>query len=293
MTTLYLQPRTGFCSRLLVLNEAYQVAKETKSKLVIIWKQTSDCNLDYYDTFSKTQFSDIDCKIVQTYELKDFGKRILSREVFKTIIEIPAWIFSTITIRRYRKKKEQFFPYDKRDRNCQAEDYHRIIEALKAGNSVYCMAYEGLSGYQAEGFYDLSAISFSDKVVSEAKAIVGNEPYVSVHIRRTDHWVAIENSHTEDFELKMDNEIANNPNVRFFLATDDYEEENRIISRYGDRIVVQKNKDLSRASKKGMHDSIIDLLCLANGQKVIGSQRSIFSKVSAELNNIPLDIANM
>lgn len=293
MTTLYIQPRTGFCSRLLVLNEAYQVAKETGSRLVIIWKQTEDCNLDYYDTFDKKQFADIDCKVVQTYELKDFGRRLFSREIFKTIVEIPAWIYSTVMLRKYRTKKEQFFPYDKRDRECQAEDYHKIVEKLKSGDNIYCMAYEGLSGYQAEGFYDLTAISFSDKVIREAKSIVGDEPYISVHIRRTDHWVAIENSHTEDFEIKMDREIETNSNVRFFLATDDMEEEKRMIARYGDRIIVQKDKDLSRASKKGMHDSIIDLLCLSYGRKVIGSQRSIFSKVSAELNNIPLDIANM
>lgn len=152
------------------------------------------------------------------------------------------------------------------------------------------MAYEGLSGYEAEGFYDLSAIRFSESAIKEAETIVKHQSYVGVHIRRTDHVVAIANSHTEDFVERMNQEIEKNSQVKFFLATDDSREEERITGIFGDRISVQRNRDLRRSSKQGMHNSIIDCLCLSRAQYILGSQRSIFSKVSAELNKIPLYI---
>ena len=298
-TILYVQPRTGFCSRLLVLNEAYQVAKECGARLVIIWKQTGDCNCDYYDAFSKKQFRDIVCRVHQTFEVRDFIGRQKDAahnrewaEYWKNILMIRNWIYSAIMLRVYRKKKNQFFPYDKRDRKCQAQDYENIKRCLKSGKSCYCMAYEGLSGYEAEGFYDLSAIRFSEASVKEAEAIVQNQPYVGVHIRRTDHVVAIANSHTEDFVNRMKQEIEKDSQVQFFLATDDSKEEERMLQLFGDKIFVQKDRDLRRSSKKGMHNSIIDCLCLSRAQYILGSQRSIFSKVSAELNKIPLYIVN-
>lgn len=298
-TTLCLQPRTGFCSRLLVLNEAYQVAKECSARLVIIWKQTEDCNCDYFDAFSRKQFQDISCKVYQTFEAKDFFirqkeaiKEKNGREFWKNIALIPNWIYSVIMLRIYRKKTPQFFPYNKRDRKCQAEDYEKIKQCLKSGKSCYCMAYEGLSGYEAEDFYNLSSIQFSDNVIKEAEAIVQTQSYVGVHIRRTDHVVAIANSHTEDFVERMKQEIEKDSQVKFFLATDDAKEEERIIGIFGNKVFVQKNRDLRRSSKQGMHNSIIDCLCLSRAKYILGSQRSIFSKVSAELNNILLYIVN-
>lgn len=298
--TLFLQPRTGFCSRLLVLNEAYQVAKECNADLVIIWKQTEDCNCDYYDAFDKEQFQDISCKVYQTFEAKDFWGREKEalrekkwKEFFSNIGLVSNWVRSVILLRAYRNKQGQFFPYDKRDRKCQAQDYEEIKKVLKSGRNCYCMAYEGLSGYEAPGFYELSAVRFSQKAIKEAEDILeGHRDYVAVHIRRTDHAVAIANSHTEDFVECMKREIEKDNSVHFFLATDDKTEEDTMLRLFGDRITVQKNKDLRRSSKQGMHDSIIDCLCLSMCKYILGSQRSIFSKVSSELNNIPLYIVN-
>lgn len=293
--TLYLQPRTGFCSRMLVLNEAYLMAKECNARLVIIWKQTADCNCEYYMAFDKSQFSDIDCQVWQTFEMSDFKgylKKGQMSSVFHCLGQVVPWIKSVTLRRKYEKLKGQFYPYEERDRSVQAGYAKQMEATLKEGKDVYCMAYEGLTGYEGENFYNLEAIKIGQGVIEEAKAITGEQEYVSVHIRRTDHVVAIANSKTDDFVEKMQEELDRNPDTRFFLATDDMTEEERIISIFGDRIIVQKNKDLRRSSLEGMHCSLIDLMCLAGGKYVIGSQRSIFSKVSAQLNNIPLYIAN-
>lgn len=280
---------------MLVLNEAYLMAKEYNARLVIIWKQTGDCNCEYYMAFDKSQFSDIDCQVWQTFEMSDLKRYLRSgdiKSVVHCIGQLVPWIRSVTLRRKYEKLEGQFYPYEERDRSIQA-GYAKQMEAkLKEGRDVYCMAYEGLTGYEGENFYNLEAIKIAQGVIDEAKAITGGEEYISVHIRRTDHVVSIANSKTDDFVEKMQEELNQNPDTRFFLATDDLTEEERIISIFGDKIIVQKNKDLRRSSKEGMHCSLIDLMCLAGGKCVIGSQRSIFSKVSARLNDIPLYIAN-
>lgn len=295
---LIIQPHTGFCSRILAINEAYQLAKQYNYQLNIIWKQTEDCNCDYWDAFDKKQFSDISCKVYQTFECKDLlGREIDNlkkanfREMFKDVFMIADWIYSIVTYRIYKGRKGLFFPYDRRDRKYHAEDYEDIKKCLQKGENCYAMPYEGMSGYSNPGMYDLSAICFAKAALDETEKILkGNENIIGVHIRRTDHVAAIAGSKTEDFIARMNKVLKDNPDTVFYLATDDFDEEKRIKEVFGSRIITQKNKDLSRASKAGMHTSLIDLLCLSRTKYILGSKRSVFSKVSAELNNIPLYI---
>ncbi|MCR4746659.1 MAG: hypothetical protein K5894_15700 [Lachnospiraceae bacterium] len=67
-------------------------------------------------------------------------------------------------------------------------------------------------------------------------------------------------SPTSLFIEYMYNELKNNPDVKFFLTTDDEKECNRIIEEFGsDKILYISNIELKRDSVNGMQHAFADM----------------------------------
>ena len=91
----------------------------------------------------------------------------------------------------------------------------------------------------------------------------------------------------------MKKEIDANPDVKFFLATDDKDEEALLRKTFPGKIVSNENRTLRRDSLDGMYDALLDLFCLAACKKIIGSYCSSFTDTAASLGNIPKFIAGI
>ena len=128
---------------------------------------------------------------------------------------------------------------------------------------------------------DFSIFVPHSKYISAANELIGNANSIGIHIRRTDNIKSIENSPTELFLDEIRNRIREDGDIRFFLATDSVEEELKIKSEYGDYILTQKKKNLSRNSTEGIQNALIDLICLAHCDEIWGSYWSSFSETAA------------
>lgn len=111
---------------------------------------------------------------------------------------------------------------------------------------------------------------------------------VGIHIRRTDNAESISRSPTELFERAIETEIEKNPNAQFYLATDSAEDQQRLISIFGSRIIANANKTISRKTQQGMVDALVDLVCLSRSAKIFGSYWSSFSETAATLGETEL-----
>ena len=98
-------------------------------------------------------------------------------------------------------------------------------------------------------------------------------------------------SSTDAFITSMEAVLKKDPDATFYLATDDMNEEARLRERFGDKIISNKNRDLSRASVNGIRDALIDLFCLSRTSAIIGSYFSSFTDTAAAMHGIPLTIA--
>ncbi|CAE7833525.1 unnamed protein product [Symbiodinium sp. CCMP2592] len=116
------------------------------------------------------------------------------------------------------------------------------------------------------------------------------EGTVSVHIRRTDHTKAIARSPEDLFVQAMD---SYGTEAKFFLATDDAEVESRLRRRYGQRLLTQPKRTLSRNDPDGIEDALLDLLMLSQGSEVLGSYKSSFSAMAAHFRCIPLHVVDI
>jgi len=136
-------------------------------------------------------------------------------------------------------------------------------------------------------------IKFKQEYVDISKSINMYDNIIGVHIRRSDFITyGFPISPTDGFIKYMNDELTNDPTVKFFVSTDDKNTEDYILSLFGKDTIIthSKNNGYNRQSKLYVKDGVIDLLCLSYCKKIYGSEQSTFSEVASILNNAELII---
>ena len=89
----------------------------------------------------------------------------------------------------------------------------------------------------------------------------------------------------------MNEALKEDPQTMFYLATDDLSEEEYLRNQFPDKIISNRERNLSRDSISGIQDAMLDLYCLAATTKIIGSFFSSFTDIAADMHQIPKIIA--
>jgi hypothetical protein len=110
---------------------------------------------------------------------------------------------------------------------------------------------------------------------------------IGIHIRRTDHKIAIKNSPLELFEQKIEEEISKNERVNFYLASDCSDTKNHLVNKYG-TIIRTDFEPGDRTTLEGMYRGITELYALSKTAKVYGSCKSSYSRTACEMTEIEL-----
>lgn len=115
-------------------------------------------------------------------------------------------------------------------------------------------------------------------------------PYtIGLHIRRTDHQQAIDESPLELFTDAIDREAEAHADLRIYLATDDEATKAALFDRYGDRILTSP-AEATRESANGIREALVEMLTLSCTQHIYGSAGSTFSPIAACLGDVPITI---
>lgn len=124
---------------------------------------------------------------------------------------------------------------------------------------------------EEKNLVDYSVIKLKNEFYQKVEDILGDKDnIVGVHIRRTDHAFCVDTNKTEFFVKKIEEILKKEPSTRFFLSTDDKNEEDKLCALLGDKIIIQKDKKWGRDTTDGMESGIIDLLCLAKCKYILG-----------------------
>lgn len=251
---LIIQPSGGLCNRMRVINSAYILAKKRNESLTVVWKNCDELNCPFEHLFqlpSELKVLNIrsDWNLKKLYLQFTSNQRVINSEIEdnKTAGVLHDDFYHSLKKNVYISTWEHFYP---------SGDYHlftptpairKRIDAITAAFGGHC---------------------------------------VGVHIRRTDHTWAIENSPTTGFAAAMEQELELHPDTKFYLATDDAHEELILREKFPDCIISNTEKTLERSSIKGMEDALIDLMCLSSTTKIFGSYFSSFTDIAAEMNGI-------
>lgn len=300
---------SGLTSRCRTLVHAYYIMKENKNqkKLVIVWPLEWACGIHFREVFADEIFSDINFRVIEIggkrffdstmdgivacMKNRKYGQAIKAvflhsmDYIYKIITQIrnkvPAFLFGKCFFDLTPPKETGWFSENALKYTKYISD--KIQKALFEGRKIYIKAYNGILFDMDREKLDYSVIRFREEYWNKVKETVGSGGgYIGVHIRRTDHRIAIEESDTDSFIRKIDEICEKMPSMKIFLATDDKKEEQTLRNIYGNRLIVQSNKKWGRAGSEEMKSSVIDCLCLSRCECILGSSGSSYSSFAAK-----------
>ncbi len=257
---IIIQPSGGLCNRMRVINSGWQLAQERKERLLVLWNCNSELNCPFEDLFQP----------VKEFQITDIRS-----------VASPRKLFYQKTARTYLTN-EEILAHRSPDGRLTA-DY---VQGLRS--NIYIFTWEQF--YPAKDYHLFCPTEKMRKRIESMTSGFGPS-CVGIHIRRTDNRPAIGKSSTECFIECMKKELDSDPDTRFYLATDDLEEERIIRAAFPGRILSNEKRCLRRDSAEGIQDALLDLYCLANTRKIIGSYFSSFTDIAADMRKIPKIIA--
>ncbi len=277
MKKLVVKPIGGLCTRLLVIDSVIKLVKLLKpDEAIIIWEKNLNINCSFKELF---HFPDR----LQFIETKGFSKFSI-RSYFELYNSFHPSTFRCPFLNKSLGKETRYESVKYADEMDQMinlnEDYFLNMNV----ESLY-VSFWGRLVPKTQEIFKLHPI---DNISKQINNIVNafNKYTIGVHIRRTDHYHAIKYSTTEGFIKAMENKVENF-NASFFLSSDSDKIIKTIQKRFGNRIITQ-DRISDRNSSSGIKDAVIDLFCLSKTKEIIGSYKSTFSQVAAEIGGIDI-----
>lgn len=267
-----IKPYGGIGNRIRSIDSVIAFTKTDKSPVTLIWEQLPSLN----------------CRFDKLFILPDYIK-IVEKKGIQSIFLLKVIGFlkklAGITGIHFPPGYEMYL-YEDQLKKLRESNYD--FTELRKKNSVYI---ETQHRFYSTG-EDFREFRVVDDIRFKVEKIIAGytSNTVGVHIRRTDNQVSIDNSPLEMFINRMHMEISENPDTRFFLATDSGEVEMKLLEIFKDRIIIQPNKQLGRNNPGAIRDALVDMLCLSRTRKILGSYWSSFSESAALMGNLQLII---
>jgi len=255
-------PQGGLCNRMRSIDAAIGLSVVANTELVIQWHKDPGLNAEFDELFK------IPDKIHKLVTINYNG--------------FLAQLRKSVRKRLYRVTFDQYF---------SEKDLMQFI--VKGGDLVKLANQKSICITACNRFLDVKPyyehLEVNSETLNIAKSVIPDPSgIIGVHLRRTDHKVAIARSPLVLFVKAMKQEVQNDNKVRFFVATDSIDTENELTSIFPGRIIVHKKSTYNRANVSAIRDALIDLNCLSRTSKIIGSYSSSFSEEAANIGGVDL-----
>lgn len=253
-------PNSGLCNRIRGIASAIFIANKLHANLIIRWNKEKGCNAAFSDLFNPIRLSNVVLK-----ENKLF------------------WYATPMRRNFYIPKYLQNFLFDHRIYDFNKNTSGNIFDHIKNTKNLLLSSAHSMSEH-----YPINKIFEPKQSIIDMIPVFDKKYTTGIHIRGTDYRV-ITNEFMSAYETEMDRIIEKIPKSKFFLATDEKIVKERLISKYGDRIICL-NINLTRNNVNGIQGAVADLWGLSKCNKVIGTYYSSFSEIAAEIGGIELII---
>ncbi len=265
-----LVPSGGLANRMRAIASAYQLAAETGSQLQVVWFQDWGLGAPFHALFEQPH----DLSLREA-TLKD--KLIYDRPRRKNfwLPSLPQQFLFERCLREDdigNLKKKNF-------------DFASWLQGHRCYMSCFGLISEVNPALFQKLFVPVAAIHEVVKSYEEQFS----DYTIGVHIRRTDHSIAILQSPDELFLERVKHEIDLHHDTKVFLATDSNDVKSTFVAAFGNRVVMQPDES-SRSSIDGIRSGLVDMYTLSLTKKIYGSAFSTFSMVAASLGDNQLEI---
>ncbi len=260
---IFLNPRGGLCNRLRVIGSAIKLGMDYDDSIIVFWRKSPALGCLFEELFEGITYKSQKGKL--TLKNVEYSEDMLIREIEGEVGKKRSYYDTIADTKKFQ------------------EDY---IKAEGRGKFLLSTCY---------GFYDFfdeyDWLSLRKDILDKIEFITSlyGRHCIGIHIRRTDNEMAKRFSPNELFERIIDEEIKQNADVKFYLATDDMEVKKDFLDIFSPRIITSQCQTLARENRKGMISAVIDLYALARTQKIYGSYWSSFSQTAAAIGGIRVE----
>jgi hypothetical protein len=267
-------PTSGLGNRLRIMASGIKLAREGNKKLQIYWNRNPELNAPFDRLFEYPLHMSI-----KPIPLK-YKVWIVMRRFSSKLFGFENWYLSLF--------KFDFVFLDSMVNDVLQNRLDLQKEVNKATKTFIC-SYEEVNYFDLMDYQIFKPVADIQKTI-EVMALQFTSATIGIHIRATDHVASIKNSPFYLFENKIDEELRNNPEVTFFIATDNEDYQNTLLQKFGKKKILFHTKVFRRDVTEGITDAVVDLFCLSKTSKIYGSYWSSFSYVAGRIGQVPVHI---
>jgi len=262
---VYVEPIGGLCNRMRVIASAYQLIRPQGGKLVVKWTANEELNCPAKALFSLPR----DIRVVDVKGGDNLAEKLV---YYRLRLGYRYRVGNNQVMNA--KQAGNLIPQDK--------TYYETCETFhKDSRDVDCSIFTPAP--------ELETLA-REKIGKTTQG--GQHPVIGLHIRRTDHSVSIRQSPTELFCRVLEARLKENPDTRFYLATDDGSLRkffSHTYNRDAEIVFFNDSKALGRDTPAGIKAAFVELLTLSMTRRIYGSCGSSYTDMAAAMGGIPLD----
>jgi hypothetical protein len=258
---LTIEPLGGLCNRMRALDSAFALARTLRYPVTILW------NID----------ASLGCRFDKLFYRPEGLHKIVQRDKRARINRLLSRIIEGL-----KRKNDLFLGQAEVEKHMRQHVDFSHLSRYQTVHIATCSSF-----YQSDApFRDFQPVQELQIQIDSYTHFFNNT--IGIHIRRTDNRKAIEYSPTEFFLAAIERLAHDDPQATFFLATDEPQEEKRILEAFPGRVIIHKKRSFRRNEAAAIQDALIDLYTLSKCKKIIGSYWSSFSDVARALGNAEL-----
>lgn len=258
---LTIEPRNGLANRLRVIDSGIELAKKLNKRLVIDWVLNEDLNCRFDSLFEPIDSVILNDGIKLSFPFRNYLKLHFYSKALKFDISFDQGaLISKLGDGADLIRNEEF------------------IGKLKKIKKIFICT--GESFFNSPGNYH--CFRPNRAILDKVDSICGEigDPFIGLHIRRSDNKKATSHSPTSLFIETMRSIMDKNDKTKFFLSTDSPEDEILIKNSFKNNVYTFP-KILDRNNETAIKAALVDMLCLSRASVIYGSYYSSFSEAAS------------
>lgn len=258
---IYFFPVCGLANRMRAMASIISLSSDIDQEVVVFWYNDKSANCFFSDLFKPIPHINVIDKIITHYHHDEL-------------------MVDHITPFAYNESQDWEILEEMEVRSLHMKNYD--FRQLKNENVIML---SNLRFYPKSDMYNIfnPVDSIQHRIDNECKHFDNNT--IGIHIRRTDNVRSKIYSPIELFVEAIEQEIRQNENANFYVASDCVITKKQLKAKFGNRIRTNYLK-AERTNRRGIQQALTELYILSKTKEIWGSFFSSFSETAAHIGKI-------